>query len=160
MSGFRLMTTSAQKTRNVGRQAARCLRAGDILCFFGDLGSGKTTLIKGLAQGLGIAPDQVSSPTFVLMNIYDQAALPVYHFDLYRLENSDQLYDLGYDEFLYGNGVAVIEWSEHFGPLLPAERLDVVLTHKGEDRREICLTPHGDRGCDLYDRICQEVSPQ
>ena len=99
------------------------------MCLQGDLGSGKTTFIKGVAKGLKIAPAKVNSPTFVLMNAYQgrlpvprsgtysagQAGLPLYHFDLYRLEKMDEIGAIGYEEFLYGDGVAVVEWPSAWG---------------------------------------------
>ena len=121
------------------------LKAGDIICFFGDLGAGKTTMIKGIADGLKIRSDYVHSPTFTLMNMYEHGRIPLFHFDLYRIDQCEQMFDIGYEEFLYDEGVSVIEWSEKFGTLLPKERLEIHLKHKGEEAREILVKPFGVR---------------
>jgi len=139
------ISKSSEETKEFGRRLAGKLKPGDIVCFYGGLGAGKTTMIKGIADGLKIKSDYVHSPTFVLLNIYEHGRLPLHHFDLYRVERPEEMFDIGYDEFLYGNGVAVVEWSERFGSLLPKERLEVHLKHKGEDRREIVVKSVGER---------------
>ncbi|MCK5082016.1 MAG: tRNA (adenosine(37)-N6)-threonylcarbamoyltransferase complex ATPase subunit type 1 TsaE, partial [Candidatus Omnitrophica bacterium] len=103
------------------------------------LGSGKTTLIKGIAEGLNIDPKKVNSPTFVLMNIY-QGRLPLFHFDLYRLEDLYGIRSIGYDEFLYGDGISVIEWADRLGEFLPEEYLKIEMEHKKLDERVIRLS--------------------
>jgi len=140
-----IITQDAEETRAFGKQLALKFKPGDIVCFFGDLGAGKTTMIKGIAEGLAITSDYVHSPTFTLLNLYEHGRLPLYHFDLYRIEDPEELFDIGYDEFLYGSGISVIEWSERFGHLLPKERLEIHLRHKGEDRREIRVKAAGNR---------------
>ncbi len=142
---LKLKTGSAAETARFGRHLADRLLAGDIVCFYGDLGSGKTTMIKGIADGLKVNPESVHSPTFTLLQVYEQGRLPLYHFDLYRIERPEELGDIGYDEFLFGQGVAVVEWSEKFGPLLPAERLEIHLTHQGEEARAITMKAVGQR---------------
>ncbi len=129
---------------DAGTRVASLLKKSDIICLFGDLGSGKTTLVKGIARGLKINPKTVNSPTFVLMNIY-QGKLPLYHFDLYRIETVQEMFFLDYEEYLYGEGVAVIEWAQRLGALLPAECLKIELAVKGEHERSISLTPLGKR---------------
>ena len=128
----------------LGQQLARHFKPGDILCLSGDLGSGKTTLVKGIAKGLKIKESDVVSPTFVLMNIYE-GKLPLYHFDFYRLEDIKEIAAIGYDEFLYGTGVAVIEWAERLGELMPKERLEVHLHYGNQAERVIALIPRGER---------------
>ncbi len=146
MKTIQVLSTSARQTARLGRQLARHLRKGDIVCLEGELGSGKTTLIKGVAQGLGISPMQVHSPTFVLMNVYTgQAGLSLYHFDLYRIESVNDINAIGYEEFLYGDGVAMIEWAERLGDLTPQEYLRIELMHKDEDQRLINLFAFGKR---------------
>ena len=127
-----------------GEKLARRLKPGDILCLKGDLGTGKTTLVKGLAKGLGLKSTQVNSPTFVLMNIYE-GKTDLYHFDLYRLEEVNQITVMGWEEFFYGDGVSVIEWAQRLGGLMPSEYLDIQLKHKGENVRELSITAKGDR---------------
>jgi tRNA threonylcarbamoyladenosine biosynthesis protein TsaE len=147
-----VLSHTAEQTTHLGQSLARYLERGDILCLFGDLGSGKTTFVKGLAKGMGIKPDQVSSPTFVLMNAYE-SKLPLYHFDFYRLESNAEISGIGYDEFLYGHGVSVIEWAERFGTLAPKESLNLRFTHQGEDQRLIEFSAQGKHYEDLLQRI-------
>lgn len=130
-------TDSAEATQAFGQTLARHLKPGTILCFFGDLAAGKTTLIKGIVQELtGIPKDQVSSPTFTYLHIYP-GDINVYHFDLYRLKDEDEFLSMGFEEMLRANGVCCIEWSERIAALLPPDVLRITLTHAGEDRRTI-----------------------
>lgn len=152
MKTVRILSKSTDQTLRLGERLARHLRKGDILCLEGELGSGKTTLIKGIAKGLKIVSQKVTSPTFVLMNAYE-GRLPLYHFDLYRLEEIHEISSIGYEEFLYGHGVAVIEWAERLGALTPKEYLRVELKHKGENERSITLAAVGKQ----YDRIMRGV---
>ncbi len=147
-----ILSKGADETQAFGKHLARHLKGGDILCFFGDLGSGKTTLIKGIAEGLKIDQKNVSSPTFVLMNIYE-GRLALFHFDLYRLEHIREIDTIGYDEFLYGNGVSVIEWADRLGASLPEEYLKIELEHKTLNERAILLTAIGRRYQDLVGKI-------
>jgi tRNA threonylcarbamoyladenosine biosynthesis protein TsaE len=152
MKTVRILSESTDQTLRLGERLAKYLRRGDILCLEGELGSGKTTLIKGIAKGLRIAPEKVNSPTFVLMNAY-HGLLPLYHFDLYRLEAIHEISSIGYEEFLYGDGVAVIEWAERLGALTPKEYLRIKLAHKGEDQRLIKIFPAGTRYSQLVDSL-------
>jgi len=127
-------------------------KAGDIICFFGDLGAGKTTFIKGVARGLRVRPEDVNSPTFVIMNMY-RGRLPLYHFDFYRMDDASEIPLIGYEEFLYGRGLAVIEWADRMKGLLPPERLSVFLEHAGEDERQVRFEACGRR----YARMIQEL---
>ncbi|MFA6384610.1 MAG: tRNA (adenosine(37)-N6)-threonylcarbamoyltransferase complex ATPase subunit type 1 TsaE, partial [Candidatus Omnitrophota bacterium] len=115
-----------------------------IICLFGDLGSGKTVLTKGIAQGLGIDKKDVLSPTFVLLRQYE-GRVPVFHFDLYRLGDAGEIFDLGYEEYLYDNGVAIIEWADRLGKLTPDAYLKIKLDVVGEDQRKITVTASGNR---------------
>lgn len=144
MNSVSVLSTNTEQTLRLGEKLARHLRGGDILCLEGDLGSGKTTLIKGIAKGLKIAPEKVNSPTFVLMNAYE-GRLSLYHFDLYRLEHIREISSIGYEEFLYGDGVSVIEWADKLEELTPKEHLRVELKHKGENERLIKFTAVGER---------------
>lgn len=153
MKSAEILSKSTDQTIQLGEQLAKHLRKGDILCLEGELGSGKTTLIKGIAKGLKIASEKVTSPTFVLMNAYE-GRLPLYHFDLYRLEEIHEISSIGYEDFLYGHGVAVIEWAERLGKLAPKEYLRVELRHKGENERLLKLSAVGER----YYRIMKEVT--
>ena len=136
MKQIEILSNSYNKTLKLGKKFSAQLKPGDIVCLFGDLGSGKTTLVKGIAQGLGIAPDVVNSPTFVLLNIYE-GKLPLYHFDLYRLEDVQEILALGYEEYFYGDGITIVEWAERLRHLLPEKYLRVELFHRGEEKRLI-----------------------
>ena len=152
MTPFSFTSSSSQETAQSAKNLARYLKAGDILCLFGDLGTGKTTFIKGLAQALNVKEKDVNSPTFVLMNIYE-GKLPLYHFDLYRLDNPREISRLGYEEFFYNDGVSVVEWAEKLGGLLPEEHLAIELTHEGRDKRRITLKARGAR----YEKILSHL---
>lgn len=153
MKTVHILSKSTDQTLRLGERLARHLRKGDIICLQGELGSGKTTLIKGVAKGLKIVPAKVSSPTFVLMNAY-QGRLPLYHFDLYRLEHTAQIGAIGYEEFFYGDGVCVIEWAERLGALTPKKYLRIELKHKGESGRSIKLSAAGK----CYHPVIQQLS--
>ncbi len=135
----KIISKGPEETKAFGKHLAKSLRSGDIICLFGDLGSGKTTLIKGIAEGLNISQENVKSPTFVLMNIYE-GRLPLFHFDLYRLEDLQGISSIGYDEFLYGNGVSVIEWADRLGEFLPKKYLKIEMKHKKLQERVIRLS--------------------
>jgi tRNA threonylcarbamoyladenosine biosynthesis protein TsaE len=130
-------------TQRLGECIGRLLGAGDIVCLYGELGSGKTVLTKGIARGLGVAPERaVRSPSFMLLQRY-QGRVPVYHADLYRLDGPADIADIGLREFLGGDGVAVIEWADKLDVSLPVERLDITLAHQTEETRLITITPQG-----------------
>jgi tRNA threonylcarbamoyladenosine biosynthesis protein TsaE len=111
-------SNSVAETEEAGAQLARDLRAGEVIALVGDLGSGKTQLVKGIARGLGSGV-AVTSPTFTLVHEYSDGRLPLYHFDFYRLENADALRALGFDEYVFGDGVTVIEWADKFPDAIP-----------------------------------------
>ncbi len=152
MNEIKITTHSPKETQKIGERLARQCQGGEIFCLSGNLGAGKTTFVKGIARGLKIDEQKVNSPTFVIMNVYE-GRLPLHHFDFYRLEDPKEIGGIGYDEFLYGNGVAVIEWSERFGPLMPPEYLAVELSDAGEDSRILRFVPKGERYKKLVDAI-------
>ncbi len=132
----------------LGRRIGEMLAAGDILAMWGELGAGKTFLARSIARGLGVPPTiPVTSPTFTFINEY-QARLHLYHLDLYRLGDPDELDTLPWREALYGTGVAVIEWPERLGPYLPDERFDIQLTITGQESRTINIIARGDILCE------------
>ena len=141
MGTIRRVTHAYEETLALAAKFAKFLKRGDTVCLFGDLGSGKTAFVKGMAKGLKIAPEHVHSPTFTLMNIYE-GKVPLYHFDLYRITAVD-LFGLGYEEFFYGKGITAVEWSERLEGLLPEEHWHVTLKHAGEDKREITIAVRG-----------------
>ncbi len=137
-----IISLSPEETRARGVRLARTLSPGDLLAFSGDLGSGKTCMIQGICQGLQVN-DYVNSPTFVLINEYsgtlDTLTLPVYHFDLYRLDTPSELEDLGAEEYFFGSGICLVEWSERAGDLLPSRRRDISLEYISDTERRITL---------------------
>ncbi len=116
-------TESADETMALGRKLAGSIQAGDVVALFGEMGSGKTTFVRGVCSGLGVA-DDVSSPTFTLINEYGGGRLPVFHFDFYRI-GADAAWELGCEEYFSGSGVCLLEWPERASDLLPRTRLDV-----------------------------------
>lgn len=130
-------TGDAAETRALGARLAAAARPGDLVCLVGDLGAGKTQLAKGFAAGLGVT-DTVSSPTFVLMTEYD-GRLPLFHLDLYRLEDAVDALAGGLLDERQLEGVALVEWAERLGRALPVARLDVVIDGTGEEPRRIAL---------------------
>jgi tRNA threonylcarbamoyladenosine biosynthesis protein TsaE len=142
---MQVVSHSADDTQSVGEQIGRLLSAGDIVCLYGELGTGKTVLAKGLAKGLAV-PDQaaVRSPSFVLIHHY-HGRVPMYHADLYRLSGPADIVDIGLRELLGGDGVAVIEWADKLDASLPSERLEISLAHHSEAMRVITIQPHGAR---------------
>lgn len=146
-----MRTGAPEETRALGRQLALSLLPGDVLLLYGDLGAGKSELTRGIAEGLGITTI-VTSPSFTILNVYDEGRIPLYHFDWYRLSGADELYEMGMDEYLGGDGVAVVEWPSQCPEAIPETYLAVHLTPVGESGREITLTPKGDfRSIDLND---------
>lgn len=147
-----IILNGINETEEFGIRLGGLLKAGDILCLNGDLGAGKTTLTKSIGIGLGVE-EYITSPTFALINQYS-GRMPVYHFDVYRLENSDELYDLGFDEYFYGNGVCIIEWADKIDRMIPKERITLDIEKgRDEDSRIIKLTGYGDR----YDKLVKEM---
>jgi len=123
------LTTSPEETIALGREFATRLRRGDVVALFGELGSGKTQFVKGVCEAFNVRI-AVTSPTFVLMNRYDGRdtageELLVYHLDLYRIRSAAEIYDIGYEEILNGDGICIIEWAEVLGDLLPPRRHEV-----------------------------------
>jgi len=137
-----LETSSAEATRALGRTLARALRPGDCLALTGELGTGKTQLVKGIAEGLGIDPRDVASPTFVLHAVYE-GTFTLHHLDAYRLRSAREFEDLAVEELLAAGGVAVIEWADRVRDALPPARLEIVLEHAGGDRRRLMLRAIG-----------------
>ena len=113
---------------------------GDVVALDGDLGAGKTQLVKGLCAALGVPPEQVTSPTFTIVHEYRGANFPIYHLDAYRIERIEELYELGYEDYVYGDGLCLIEWAQRIAPLLPDDAWWLRLTHLGGTRRRIEVT--------------------
>lgn len=152
-----IVTLSPVETARVGELLGRLLVPGDVVCLIGDLGAGKTNLAQGLARGLGII-DQVTSPTFTLINEYN-GRLPLFHMDLYRLEGAGDLADLGYEEYIYGDGVTVVEWADRAIEALPLERLDIKLYAVADEveQRRLVFEPVGERFLRLTEELVKVV---
>jgi tRNA threonylcarbamoyladenosine biosynthesis protein TsaE len=133
---FKIQSDSAEKTQETGRALAQSLRAGCVVGISGELGAGKTQFVKGIAAGLQIDPESVTSPTFTLINEYE-GALPLFHFDFYRLETPAALDEIGAEEYFWGEGICVVEWADMFPESLPKRRVDVRIVAVDETKREI-----------------------
>lgn len=126
--------------------------AGDVIALSGELGAGKTTLVKAMASGVGIPSDDVNSPSYTLVNEY-YGRIPLYHFDLYRLEGADDVDDLGFEEYMEGDGLAVIEWADVAPQILPPEYLQIRLSISGDEEREIKVKGVGNRYARIVERL-------
>lgn len=139
-----IFSRSADQTRRFGMRLGRMLQNGDILCFSGDLGSGKTTFIQGIAQGWG-SVDQVTSPTFVLVNeYYRMDGSTLFHMDAYRIDSTLEAEELDIDRMLH-QGVLVVEWAERIDTVLPKERLTIKMAWVADEQRSLVMVPYGER---------------
>ena len=127
-----------EETQTIGQLIGQQLPSGSILCLYGELAAGKTTLMKGLVQGQGLPLDAVNSPTFVYLNIYS-GHQTVYHFDLYRITSVDEFLKMGFDEYLFIDGVTCIEWPERIKTILPENCIHLFIKHCEEGCREITV---------------------
>lgn len=135
---------SEAETEGLGAEFGKKLKPNAVVCFFGNLGAGKTTFIKGLARGAAEIPqEQVSSPTFVYLNIYN-GSQTIYHFDLYRLQDSDEFLNMGFDDYFYAGGISCVEWSEKIAPLLPENAVCVRIDFLSLQERKITIGNRND----------------
>ncbi|MDD6736447.1 MAG: tRNA (adenosine(37)-N6)-threonylcarbamoyltransferase complex ATPase subunit type 1 TsaE [Clostridiales bacterium] len=137
-------SNSLKETQNIAKGFSKSLVPGDVICLSGDLGVGKTSFVQGLAQGLHVNA-YITSPTFTIVNCYD-GTLPLYHFDVYRINDSDEMFEIGYEEFVYGNGISVIEWPSRIADILPEKRYDITVKKDlsvHENYREINIEKRG-----------------
>lgn len=133
----KIITNSEESTIKLGKLIGEALNPGDVISLNGDLGAGKTQFTKGIAQGLGVN-DYVTSPTFIIVNEYE-GRIPLYHFDVYRIDDIDEMYEIGFDEYIYGNGVCVVEWGDIVCDLLPKNTIRIDI-HKPDDfKREFII---------------------
>jgi tRNA threonylcarbamoyladenosine biosynthesis protein TsaE len=133
------VTNSAAETRALGEKLASRLKAGDVVVLEGELGAGKSELARGIARGLGVT-ETVTSPSFTILNVYESGRCPLYHFDWYRLESEEELYELGMDEYLGGDGIAVVEWAERCPDAVPENVLRIRLEVTGGESRRITVS--------------------
>ncbi|MEK3889623.1 tRNA (adenosine(37)-N6)-threonylcarbamoyltransferase complex ATPase subunit type 1 TsaE [Bacillus sp. FSL K6-3431] len=149
MQTFDKLSSNSSETHAIAKKLGNLLQKGDVVLLEGDLGAGKTTFTKGLADGLNIKRN-VNSPTFTIIKEY-MGRLPLYHMDVYRVADSYE--DLGLDEYFYGDGVTVVEWAQLIAEQLPEEHLTIYLHHAGDDHRKLLFKPVGVR----YEVLCKEL---
>lgn len=149
---FSVITSSPEQTWEIGRFLGKLLDAGDTVCLYGDLGAGKTNFAYGVARGLGVREQYITSPTFTFVNEYE-GRVPLYHIDLYRLRGTDELENIGFDEYIESDGVTVIEWAERAEDQLPVENLRVYLSSLDEKSRELGFLGEGER----YKKLVAEL---
>ena len=138
---------SLEETTRLGFLIGQLVNSGDILCLTGDLGTGKTHITKGIAKGLDIK-DHITSPTFTIVNEYDSGRLKLNHFDVYRVSDPDEIYAIGFDDYIFSEAVSIIEWANYIEDILPKEFLHIKIEKdldKGNDFRKISIIPYGER---------------
>ena len=140
-----------EQTKEIGYKLGKLLTPGSVICLIGDLGAGKTTMTQSLAKAIGV-DDYITSPTFTIVNEYE-GDMPLYHFDVYRIGSSEEMYDIGYDEYINSDGVCIIEWANLINDILPDEYLDIELSYNGMGR-EMVLKPIGEK----YKKIVEELT--
>jgi len=154
---FSVITSSTEQTEEVGRVLGTMLEAGDMVCLFGDLGAGKTHFSYGVAQGLQVKEQYITSPTFTFVNEY-QGRVPLYHIDLYRLKDPSELESIGFEEYVDSDGATVIEWAERAEDELPDDKLNVYISDVSENSREIGFFAEGERYSKLLDGFKKSIS--
>lgn len=153
-----LVLSSPSKTESLGQAIGCALKGGEVLALIGELGAGKTVLVRGIAAGLGVPPASVSSPTFVLIHEY-HGRLPLVHVDLYRLHTHAEAESIGLQDYFVGEAITAIEWADRFPTLLPEDRLEVRLTHRSLATRKVQLTAQGPQSLALLTQIKQAQRP-
>lgn len=154
MTNFEIISNSEKETKEIAKFLATLLKRRDLITLEGDLGAGKTTFTKGIAEGLKIKRP-VTSPTFTIMKQYE-GTLPLYHIDAYRLEHSDE--DIGFDEYIYGDGITVIEWASFIEEYLPEERLNITIKLLNEEKRKITFKPIGEHFQTIVEQLKETMS--
>jgi tRNA threonylcarbamoyladenosine biosynthesis protein TsaE len=151
-------TSNPEATQSLAEQLGQLLQPGDVVALIGELGSGKTVFSQGLARGLGVPKTfYITSPTFAIINEYP-GRVPFYHLDLYRVSGPDEMWELGLEEILYGQGAVAIEWAERLDKELPAERLEVHLTFSDETSRSLTFNAFGVNAKQRLDLLIQEFT--
>jgi tRNA threonylcarbamoyladenosine biosynthesis protein TsaE len=153
---YSVITRSEDETVTLGERVGSLLQAGDFIALSGELGSGKTRFVRGVAAGLTVDPaTRITSPTYSLLHIYT-GRLPLYHFDLYRLAGDADVVELGFAEFFYGDGVCLVEWADRLQEEKPAECLTITFFHVRDDTRRLVFTAGGGR----YEELLKNLFPQ
>lgn len=147
-----ITVNSLKDTEQLGKIIGGCLDKGDVLCLDGDLGVGKTSLTQFIAKESAVE-EYITSPTFTIIKEYE-GKLPFYHMDVYRLDSADDMYDLGYEEYIYSEGVTVIEWSKKIEEILPEERINIYIKRIDDDRRVLYIDGSGK----AYDKLVGELN--
>lgn len=143
---------NSEETEKLGFAIGQAAGEGDVICLSGDLGAGKTALAKGIALAKGVPESEITSPTFAIMNIYQGKDTNLRHFDLYRLNRAEELDDIGFDEYVGGCGITMIEWADLFAEEMPEEYLQINISVENTGRK-IILEPHGRQ----YEELCKKV---
>ncbi len=139
-------TWSGEETRKIGEIIGKEAIRGEVYTLLGDLGVGKTTFTQGVAAGLGIQ-EPVNSPTFTILQVYEEGRIPFYHFDVYRIEEEEEMEEIGYDDYFYGEGVCFVEWANRISSILPKTHMQICIekqNEKGFDYRKITITKQGE----------------
>ncbi|MDI3546835.1 MAG: tRNA threonylcarbamoyladenosine biosynthesis protein TsaE [Halanaerobiales bacterium] len=153
---FKYLSRSEEDTIRLGERIGELVEPGQLILLAGELGAGKTVLTQGIAGGLGVE-DEVTSPTYKLINEYE-GELPLFHMDLYRLEEEEELYELGFEDYLERDGIIVIEWPDLAYDLLPPDFIYIKINILGDESREILIESEGDQGIRLLERLEDYVS--
>lgn len=154
---MKFKANSAEETAELGLRLGRLLHKGDTICLTGELGTGKTAFTSGIARALEIE-GYITSPTFTIVNEYE-GRLPLYHLDVYRIGDIDEMYDIGFDEYIYGDGITVIEWADLIQGILPEERIEVKIEKDDKDKpdsRLITIKFFGHRFAGYEGRLMNE----
>lgn len=138
---MKIKVNNLKDTEKLGKIIAKCIEKGTVICLDGDLGVGKTSLTQFIAKEFGV-DEYIVSPTFTIIKEYE-GKLPFYHMDVYRINSEDDMYDLGYDEYIYSEGVTIIEWSHLIKGILPEERINIDIKRIDDDKREINIKGKG-----------------
>ena len=149
---MKIIANNLKDTEKLGRIIAKCAEKGTVICLDGELGAGKTSLARFIAKELGVK-DYIVSPTFTIIKEYE-GRLPFYHMDVYRIDSEDDMYDLGYDEYIYSEGVTVIEWSKLIEGILPDERIKIEIKRINDTKREINIDGKGF----IFEKLVSELS--
>jgi tRNA threonylcarbamoyladenosine biosynthesis protein TsaE len=152
-----IRTYSVEETAELGKKLGSLLQKGDVICLGGDLGTGKTAFTGGIAATLGV-DGYITSPTFTIVNEY-KGRIPLYHFDVYRIADSEEMFEIGFEEYLEGGGVVVIEWAERISEVIPEEHIRVEIAKdlkSGLDTRAIRMWFHGERYSEYECRMKKE----